>query len=212
MNIKTLLILLIGSIGVQTTFAQQKGTFTDPRDGKKYKTVKIGAQTWMAENLDYAGKNNEIGACYEKKSENCKKYGALYNWYDAKKICPPSWHLPTNYEWQILIDFTGGNEVAGATLKAKSGWSKGTVCGHKEVSDRGIAKQYACDHFGFSALPGGVSEDGFFKGVGYGSGWWSASEDNADNASGRTIVSDYADIENNSGNKSGLLSVRCVKD
>jgi uncharacterized protein (TIGR02145 family) len=100
-----------------------KSSFTDPRDGKNYKYVKIGDQIWMAQNLDYAGKNNDIGACYNKDSKNCQKYGALYNWEEAMKVCPSGWHLPSDKEWQTLVDFAGGDKVAGKKLKAKNGWT-----------------------------------------------------------------------------------------
>jgi len=80
--------------------------FTDSKDGKQYKTVKIGEQTWMAENL-----NTETGksVCYENKDDNCKKYGRLYDWETAMKACPSGWHLPSKAEWQELVDFEGLN-------------------------------------------------------------------------------------------------------
>ena len=106
-------------------------TFTDPRDGKKYKSAKIGKQTWMAQNLDYHGEDGYLGLCYGdepkkkiKKPENCKKYGRLYDWNEAKKACPKGWHLPSDKEWQTLVDFAGGEKVAGKKLKSKSGWSE----------------------------------------------------------------------------------------
>jgi len=108
--------------------------FTDPRDGKVYKTVKIGEQIWLAQNLNYEAEG----------SLKDKKYGNRYTWEQAKKACPSGWHLPSKEEWQILVDFAGGNEIAGKKLKAKSCWT-----GKDGVSGNGT------DEFGFSALPGG---------------------------------------------------------
>jgi uncharacterized protein (TIGR02145 family) len=128
-----------------TAFAQQKGTFTDPRDKKKYNTVKIGDQTWFAENLNYSGTaSNTEGACYDNKPANCTKYGRLYTWNFL--ICPKGWHAPNKEEWQKLIDFAGGKEEAGKNLKAKNGWDK-----HEGNPGNGV------DKFGFAALPGGTN-------------------------------------------------------
>ena len=80
------------------------GKFTDTRDGKTYKTTKIGTQTWMAENLNY---NADGSVCYRDKIENCVKYGRLYDWETAMKVCPAGWHLPKNEEWDILINYVG---------------------------------------------------------------------------------------------------------
>jgi uncharacterized protein (TIGR02145 family) len=129
--------------------------FTDSRDGKKYRTVKIGNQTWMAENLNSAVKGSK---CYDDKPENCNKYGRLYDWAMAKKICPSGWHLPSKSEYDVLDKSVGGKEVVGKKLKAKNGWN-GT------------------DEFGFSALSGGYGfSDGSFSSVGVNSLWWNASQ------------------------------------
>ena len=89
------------------TSNKQVDSLTDSRDGKVYKTVKIGNQIWMAENLNYdADKNN----CwfYDNDPENGKKYGRLYNWYSAMEVAPPGWHLPSLDEWSKLISELGG--------------------------------------------------------------------------------------------------------
>ena len=82
--------------------------------GGGYKTVKIGNQIWMAENLNI---NVSGSKCYDGKSANCNKYGRLYNWKTAKSVCPSGWHLPSYEEWETLI------ETAGTKLKSANGFA-----------------------------------------------------------------------------------------
>jgi len=183
------------------------GTFTDTRDKKTYKTIKINGQIWLAENLDYTAENSK---CYDDKPENCAKYGKLYNWESATKSCPAGWHLPKNEEWDKLYrsaDGTNGTEspykskTAGKFLKAANGWNNNGT-----------------DKFGFSALPGGYNSKGSFSDVG-GSGfggsgnWWTASEYGKGEAYRRYINNRGEEAGHNPyNNKSDLLSVRCIKD
>jgi len=139
-----LLLLALAAYGQQNTFA-------DARDGKKYKSVKIGTQTWMAENLNYEVKGffvKGVNKCYENKESNCDKYGRLYDWNTAKTACPKGWHLPSKEEWETLTAAIGGEKTEGKHLKAKSGWNK---------DGNGL------DSYGFSALPGsrGKSDGNF---------------------------------------------------
>jgi len=130
--------------------------FTDGRDGQKYRKVAIGNQVWMGENLRF-----KIGdsKCYGDDEAKCQQYGRLYNWNEAKMVCPDGWHLPYKDELTELSTFLGSS--AGKKLKSKSGWS-----------DNGNGT----DEYGFSALPGGKFKglDGFNE-IGSEGRWWSAA-------------------------------------
>jgi uncharacterized protein (TIGR02145 family) len=183
---------------------ETKSTFTDPRDGKVYKTVKIGTQTWFAENLNYEA---EGSVCYDNNPDNGAKYGRLYNWETAMKVCPKGWHLPSNAEWDKLLRFVDGDKgtespykskTAGKYLKAKSGWNK---------------DGNGTDDYGFSALPGGGGySDSGFNDVGSLGIWWSASESDGIYAYLRYMYYDSENAYWNYINKSGLFSIRCLQD
>jgi len=115
------------------------GFFIDSRDEQKYKWVKIGNQTWMAENLKFDTENSKCpGGMYYWEKLDCELYGRLYDWSAAMEACPNGWHLPSNVEWQELIDFTGGYDVAGKKLIVKN--------------EGGV------DEYGFSALHDGYCQ------------------------------------------------------
>jgi len=201
-------------------YAQWNNQVVSDCDGQSFKKVKIGDQTWMAENLNC---NVSGSKCYNNNEYYCNIYGRLYDWATAmgidakynrqlwggsdvrhKGVCPTGWHLPSNAEWTTLTDFVGSNE--GTQLKATTGWNS---CGPS-----GSGKSYLCeDTFGFSALPGGRGySDGYFNTVGNYGGWWSASEYNSRNAYGRDMYyyNEYAYWSYDS--KDYLFSVRCVQD
>jgi len=170
-------------------------TFTDVRDGRNYKWVKIGAQVWMAENLNYA-ENGSV--CYDKQESNCGKYGRLYKWATARSVCPDGWHIPSDGEWTTLTDFAGGLSSVGAKLKATNGWDRGGN---------------GTDDYGFAALPGGSGySNGSFRNAGYYGYWWSASESSINYAYGRLITYSNESARWGYGNKPFLFSVRCLKD
>lgn len=187
-----------------TQTKEEESSFIDARDNKTYKTVKIGNQVWMAENLNYAASDSK---CYDDKDSNCQKYGRLYNWNTAISTCPKGWHLPSDAEWQKLVDFAGGDKVAGKKLKAKDGWrSNGN----------------GTDDFDFAALPSGAASSiGFFFAEEIG-GWWSATESNVTDAYYLNVAysNDYQTFGLSSRDgctkgadpKENLFSVRCVKD
>jgi uncharacterized protein (TIGR02145 family) len=182
------------------TYGQQEQSFLDSRDGKKYRVVKIGNQTWMGENLNYYASGSK---CYDNKPENCTKYGRLYDWKTAKTACPSGWHLPSQAAWDVL-----GNDAK--KLKATSGWYK---------------NGNGTDDYGFSALPGGEgnSSGSFYQLVGYNGFWWSSSEIKGfeyDEAPPGIVNGniyyrnmDYGiDYVLQSNTRSDLFSVRCLKD
>ncbi|MDR2591593.1 MAG: fibrobacter succinogenes major paralogous domain-containing protein [Chitinispirillales bacterium] len=173
-------------------------SFTDGRDGQKYKTVKIGQQTWMAKNLNYQTDGGSW--CYEDKANNCKKYGRLYDWKTATTVCPKGWKLPSRENWDKLVATAGGFEIAGKKLKSKSGW--------KNRNDWSTVN--GTDNYGFSALPGGDRRsDGYFGNVGNFGYWWTATEYDAYYR--HMYYDDDAVYEGNS-DKSYGFSVRCVKE
>jgi uncharacterized protein (TIGR02145 family) len=168
-------------------------SFTDSRDGKKYGSLKLGTQTWMAENLNYAADGSK---CYNNQDGNCQKYGRLYNWATALKACPKGWHLPSDDEWTTLTGFVGDD--AGTKLKSTSGWD---------------SNGNGSDDFVFSALPGGYGNSyGGFSNVGKNGYWWSATEDFAANAWYRGMGYDSAAVYRYNNDKAYLFSVRCVQD
>jgi uncharacterized protein (TIGR02145 family) len=178
----------------KTVVIGRKRTITDRRDGKTYKTAVIGGKRWMTENLNYNGGS----WCYENREDNCKKYGGLYDWKTAMKVCITGWHLPTNQEWDDLVTAAGGEDVAGNTLKTASGWN-----------DNGNGTK----DFGFSALPGGYrGYNGDFYNAGYGGYWWTATEDDGSLAYRRHMGYDHDRVSSNHYDKRGGISVRCVKD
>ena len=175
-------------------------TYTDKRDGKVYKIVKIGSQVWFAENLNYAAEGSE---CFQNIAQNCAEYGRLYDWPTVLKACPTGYHLPTNDEWTMLIDYAGGRETAGTKLKSSAG--KPTVGWH---SYNGVPD--GTDDFGFSALPAGYGLGAISPRIdGY---WWSATERDTNNAFYLTISFNEEKVGRHYAYKTNLRSVRCVQD
>jgi uncharacterized protein (TIGR02145 family) len=172
----------------------KKEEFIDSRDGKKYKYVSIGTQIWMSENIRYETSNTK---CYGDEPDNCEIFGMLYGWANA--VCPSGWHLPSDHEWDTLIDFVENNsecnDCAGAKLKAN-----GTLW----VSGQGT------DDFGFTALPGGYYKNNFEK-IGEVAVFWSIRSDG-------NLHRRYLKYNNDVLNSDGLLwnydwaNVRCIKD
>jgi uncharacterized protein (TIGR02145 family) len=171
-------------------------TFTDSRDGKVYKTIRVGSQTWFAENLNYAAKGS---LCHDGDAGNCAKYGRLYDWDTALTACPAGTHLPADEEWAALVDYAGGKKGAGTRLKSSKGWRS-----YKKIPA-------GTDEYGFSALSGG-GNDGRLLSTGHFGCWWSATEYNANNA-WRWIMGYFSEnVGRRNKGKTSQFSVRCVQD
>jgi uncharacterized protein (TIGR02145 family) len=188
------------------------GTMTD-QEGNVYKTIVIGTQEWMAENLNtsiyrngdaiptnldnaaWFGATSGAWAYYNNDSSYVCPYGKLYNWYacaDARQICPMGWHLPTDAEWTMLTNYLGGLFVAGGKMKSTSDlW--------------GSVNVEATNSSGFSGIPGGKRiTNGGYSGQG---NWWSSDdswERKLENNNSQVIISLRPD--------GWGLSVRCIKD
>ena len=214
------------------------GEIIDDRDGQVYKTVEIGSQTWMAENLNYDYNYGTAHSyCY---ADSCSKYGRLYTWSATvdsaavfstagkgcgchasrspsggivRGVCPVGWHVPSLSEFQTLISYVGGYRVAGANLKSTSGWKSNS----KYVGN-------GSDSYGFSALPAGVYTDAItyhvyrFYDVGNFAFFWTTSKGSC--VADRLRLG-WADDSSNLSNIStaderadmySARSVRCLKD
>jgi uncharacterized protein (TIGR02145 family) len=193
-------------------------------DGKWYRTITIGKQTWMAQNLSVSRYRNgdtipqvqdyhqwselTTGAwCYyqyNKKDFDSVRFGKLYNWYavnDPRGLAPEGWHIPTEKEWETLVDEVGLEP--GYRLKTDTVWE----------FDRGQMKGSGDNRYRFAALPGGARDyNGEFMNAKYTGYWWTAT------SSGKLRAWYYSMFYNSAGMgrnemrmKSGF-SVRCVKD
>jgi uncharacterized protein (TIGR02145 family) len=193
---------------------------TDQQDNI-YKTIVVGNQEWMAENLKTSiYRNGEAianvtddnqwaglttGACcyYNNDTQYECPYGKLYNWYavaDPRNVCPTGWHVPTDAEWSVLINYLDSN--AGGKLK-----SSGLQYWFNPNQD-------ATNESGFSGLPGGyrsgsVGNFGDVGGYGY---WWSSTEYDTSSAWGRTLYYNVSSATRNFYFKELGVSVRCLRD
>ena len=202
----------------------QYGTLVDSRDAQTYKTVQIGDQVWMAENLNYA---SEGSACFNDTASYCELFGRLYYWstamdsagtwsdhgkgcgynktctptYPVRGICPEGWHLPSAEEFNKLIDAVGGLDSASRKLMSPVGWY-----------DHFMTAQFHADNStGFSAIAsGGKTTESGFWGLGRGTGFFSSTEFNVYNARNMSLYPSEPAVGTTA--KKGMESVRCVKD
>jgi len=191
-------------------------------DGNIYKTVRIGKQTWMAENLRVTHFNDGTPVPYitdvtewsnlttpafswygNDSATYAGSYGALYNWYSVHsgKLCPEGWYVSRDSEWEILTNYLGGKEKAGGKLKDID-------TTHWYYPNTG-----ATNETGFTALPGGGRcTDGIFGNLGLNSIFWTSTEFDDNYALFRNISHYYQEVYGYGSNKKNGFSVRCLKD
>lgn len=198
------------------------GSVTDI-DGNVYNAVKIGSQIWMIENLKVTKFNDgnpipygtdvtvwsvqtnlsTFAYCWcDDDIANKDTYGALYNWYcvNTNKLCPEGWHVPDDNAWTSLINYLGGDSIAGGKLKESgiSHWSSPNTA--------------ATNKSGFSALPGGYRNGPTFYDLHLYGGWWTSTEDIGNFAWQRAVYFYYPSVERGKAMKIAGSSVRCLKD
>ena len=213
------------------------GEFTDKRDGQTYKTVTIGSQTWMAQNLNYDyNKGTAKSYCYEDKADSCAKYGRLYLWSAAmdsagafstsgkgcgyygnscsasgtiRGVCPEGWHLPSQYEYDVMINY-----IDNSYTKGQSGYRYSTSAGQYLKSQSGWSESgNGYDTYGFSALPAGSRyRYGSFDNAGNGAYFWSSSEDYSYLAYYMYLYYGYEPAFLTNDYKYYAFSVRCVQN
>ena len=195
-------------------------------EGNSYKTVYIGTQQWMGENLktskysdgttipnitvntQWAKLTTGAWAYYNNDAANNAKYGKFYNWYAVSKttngnknVCPTGWHVPTDAEWTVLTDYLGGASVAGGKMKevGTTNW----ISPNTDATNTSL----------FTGLPHGYrSEYENYGGIGRFGYWWSSSVNSTDDAWVRGMgTSDGSAYRANFGKRNGH-SVRCLMD
>jgi uncharacterized protein (TIGR02145 family) len=208
---------------------QEKNICIDSRDGKTYKTIKIGCQVWMSSNLSYIPNvfplytnmgiyvYNYYGFDVETaiKTKEYRIFGCLYNWKVANTICPNGWHLPTDKEWKQLEEKLGMSPSEADSVNwRRSGRVDQKIMSHSEwVNDTGNNNES-----GFSALPGGISfSNDYMKDTIFGlmlesAQFWTSTLVDEKKAWARGIYIGSPGFGRAPISVGNGLSVRCIKD
>jgi uncharacterized protein (TIGR02145 family) len=199
MKKKSFLMIFAFLIFTMSSVAQVVENINDSRDGKTYMTIKIGKQTWMAENLAFKADN---GCSEYDNDQDNSTYGILYNWVTANNVCPSGWHLPSNDEFTALTNFLGGDSIAGGKLKETS-----TIHWESPNTD-------ATNMIGFTALPSGYwdSNNKRIMNVKKNGIWWSSTEYSQNNGCNLILGSSYKRAVRGKALKAYGFSVRCIKN
>lgn len=183
----------------------EENYFIDERNDRKYKTIEIGNQIWMAENLAFSI-DSGIGCWGKDTLPKDSTYGYLYTWETAKNAVPDGWRLPTKEDWEELIEYLGGSDVAGGRMKENSTeyWEYPNTEG---TNSSGFTARPA----GYKSLPNSADKE-LFLGEGRWGYWWSSTLDSSSfiwavrlhHSEASAIVNDFSPRM--------AFSVRCVKD
>jgi len=181
----------------------KKNTFTDKRDNETYKTVNIGNQIFMAENLNFESESGS--GTYQNDSSLSKVYGRLYSWKTACEVCPDGWHLPSDKEWTELINYLGGDSIAGGKMKTQ------------DILLWKMPNTGATNNSGFTALPSGYGiytiVHSEFHRMGENTYFWSSTINDEGHVWARTLDFKKESVKRDWFSSSGYyLSVRCVRD
>jgi uncharacterized protein (TIGR02145 family) len=197
-SLKNVAILISLIISPMVQQAQTKGVFTDVRDGKSYNWVKVGSQTWMAQNLSF---NAPSGSwAYNNDTVNLPLYGRLYSWKAAQTACPKGWHVPSDKEWGTLIQALGGNAEAGLKMQSMD------TIGRKTTTARPGSPAT------LSSLLSGVRHpDGSCIGLNFWGGCWSSGKVNDSVANNVLFAHGSKEMVVSSNDMKSGFSVRCVK-
>lgn len=194
-------------------------TLVDTRDGQKYRTVKIGTQVWMAQNLNY---KVDSSWWYNNSPDSGAKYGRLYTWASAMGVssdynlealgeknsqkyqgaCPDNWHLPSSAEWDTLTSVVdAGNSIHGTLLKSTVGWrTSNTKLGN------------GTDTHGFRAIPSGWIANNAFAEAGDYAKWWTSSELGAPYALYKAMYYNDPIVSGSNYMKPEGFSIRCISN
>lgn len=198
-------------------------TYTDPRDNHVYKTIKIGNQVWLAENLAYKAATGcyFYGGDLEYEDYAVGIFGRLYNWDAAVAACPPGWHLPTDAEWTELANFLidngygyGGSGDDIAKALADTEYWKELVSAPGDINAKPGYNMLTNNSSGFSGRAGGgMGYNGEFGFIGETALWWSATEENNLLSAWQLYyASDTFSCWDDINNKGYGFSVRCIRD
>lgn len=184
--------------------------------------IKIGTQTWAVKNLNLnhfrngdtilqaksdeewvnAGNASKPAWCYYNNDATLEnKYGKIYNWFainDPRELADSGWHIPSDTEWNNLMEFLGGADSAGTKIKSSNGWNE-------EGNGTNVT--------GFTGLPGGYRyNNGIFKGIGLYGSWWSKTPIDSLGAWYRYLSAREGRLNKTFSDKRDGFSVRCIKN